>query len=164
MMSISNKIPKTLQIVCLSFLLVFNASSIHAENISGERSVIEKLNDSWNKAFNSGKPESVGELYDQEAILSPGNGEFFVGRAAIENLFRGFIDNGVHNHTIEIIDTHRNGNTMYEISKWSAYGQEENGKKPVFGGIFVNIFHVDENGSWKSHLHTWNLSDNTGEQ
>ncbi len=160
----SNKIDNTLQIVCLSFLLIFNASSIHAENISEERSVIETLNDKWNKAFNSGNPESVGELYAQGAILSPGNGEFLVGRAAIEDLFRSFIDSGVHNHTIEIINTHQDGNTMYEVSKWSAYGQEENGKKPVFGGILVNIFHVDENGKWKSHLHTWNLSNNTGEQ
>ncbi len=163
-MSNSNKIGNTLQIVCVSFFLVFNASSIHAENIPGGRSVIEMLNDKWNRAFNSGKPELVGELYDQGAILSPGNGEFLVGRVAIEDLFRGFIDNGVHNHTIEIIETHQDGNTMYEVSKWSAHGQEENGKKPVFGGIFVNIFHVDENGKWKSHLHTWNLSENTGEQ
>ncbi|HIF50749.1 MAG TPA: DUF4440 domain-containing protein [Thiotrichaceae bacterium] len=160
----SNKIDKALLIVCLCFLLVFNASFIHAENISGGRSVIETLNDRWNKALNSGKPESVGELYDQGAILSPGNGEFLVGRVAIEDLFRGFIDNGVHDHSIEIIGTHQDGNTMYEISKWRAYGREENGKKPVFGGVFVNIFHIDENGKWKSHLHTWNLSDNTGEQ
>jgi uncharacterized protein (TIGR02246 family) len=149
-------------ILCMAIALIVNSNSLHADNSSDERSVIESLNSKWNEAFNSGKPESVSELYDQRAVLSPGNGEVLVGKTAIEGLFRSFIDNGVHNHTIEIIDTHYDGNTMYEVSKWSAQGLEENGKKPVFGGIFVNIFHVDDNGEWKSHLHTWNLSNNTG--
>ncbi len=146
-------------IFCLAIVLIVNSSTLHAENSSDGRSVIETLNSRWNEAFNSGKPESMTELYDQSAVLSPGNGEVLVGKMAIEGLFRSFIENGVHNHTIEIIDTHFDGNTLYEVSKWNAYGQEENGKKPEFGGILVNIFHADENGEWKSHLHLWNVSN-----
>ncbi|MBL1141539.1 MAG: DUF4440 domain-containing protein [Proteobacteria bacterium] len=150
-------------IMCLALALIVNSNNLFADNSSDKRSVIETLNSNWNEAFNSGKPEAVSALYDQSAVLSPGNGEVLVGKTAIENLFRSFIDNGVHNHTIEIIDTHYDGTTLYEVSKWSAQGLEENGNKPVFAGILVNIFHVNDEGEWKSHLHTWNLSNNTGE-
>lgn len=139
-------------------MLMLNTSISQAENITDERAVITELNTKWNKAFNSGDPVSVAALYNEDAILSPGNGETLKGRAAIEGLFRSFIENGVHNHTIEIIDIHHDGKIMYEVSKWKAYGVEKNGTKPVFGGIFVNVFQIDHNGDWKSHLHTWNTS------
>jgi len=148
----------TWPIILIALMFLFNSSILQAEDITGGRAVITALNTKWNKAFNSGDPESVAALYNENAILSPGNGEVLEGRDAIEGLFRSFIENGVHNHTIEIIDVHHDGNTMYEVSKWSAYGAEKDGTKLVFGGIFVNIFQIDDKGEWKSHLHTWNTS------
>jgi uncharacterized protein (TIGR02246 family) len=145
-------------IILVALMFLFNSSILQAEDIAGGRAVITALNTKWNKAFNSGDPKSVAALYNEDAILSPGNGEVLEGRDAIESLFRSFIENGVHDHTIEIIDVHHDGNTMYEVSKWSAYGAEKEGTKPVFGGIFVNVFQIDHNGEWKSHLHTWNTS------
>ena len=145
-------------IILVALMFLFNSSLLQAEDITGGRAVITALNTKWNKAFNSGDPKSVAALYNENAILSPGNGEVLEGRDAIEGLFRSFIENGVHNHTIEIIDVHHDGNTMYEVSKWSAYGAEKDGTKPVFGGIFVNVFRIGSNGEWKSHLHTWNTS------
>jgi uncharacterized protein (TIGR02246 family) len=145
-------------IILVALMFLFNSSILQAEDITSGRAVITALNTKWNKAFNSGDPKSVAALYNEDAILSPGNGEVLEGRDAIESLFRSFIENGVHDHTIEIIDVHHDGNTMYEVSKWSAYGAEKEGTKPVFGGIFVNVFQIDHNGEWKSHLHTWNTS------
>jgi uncharacterized protein (TIGR02246 family) len=145
-------------IILVALMFLFNSSILQAEDITGGRAVITALNTKWNKAFNSGDPKSVAALYNEDAILSPGNGEVLEGRDAVESLFRSFIENGVHDHTIEIIDVHHDGNTMYEVSKWSAYGAEKEGTKPVFGGIFVNVFQIDHNGEWKSHLHTWNTS------
>jgi len=152
------KIRNSWPIILVALTFLFNSSLLQAENIEGGRAVVTALNTKWNKAFNSGNPESVAALYDENAILSPGNGEVLVGRIAIEGLFRSFIENGVHNHTIEIIDVHIDGNTMYEVSKWSANGAEKDETKPVFGGIFVNVFQIDGNGEWKSRLHTWNTS------
>lgn len=148
-------------IFCVALLMTINSTELHAENTTDKNAVVETLNAKWNKAFNSGDAKAVAELYDQNAVLSPGNGTVLTGRDAIEGLFRSFIDNGVHNHTIEIIDTRHDGNIMYQTSNWKAYGQEQNGKKPSFGGVLVSIFHMDKSGTWKSNLHIWNLSENT---
>ena len=144
--------------VLLAALLVTSASAL-AENQPTERTISKALNTQWNKAFNSGKPHLVAALYAENAKLSPGNGEVLVGRAAIESLFRGFIKNGVHEHKIEIIDVQRDGNMMYEIAKWTAFGADEAQTKTAFGGIFVNIFQKDAEGEWKSHLHLWNSAN-----
>jgi len=143
------------------FVLLFliNSNLSHADSTSGGRAVVSALNTQWNKAFNSGNPEAIAMLYDENAILSPGNGEVLTGRDEIENLFRSFIENGVHDHSIEIISIHRDGNILYQVSRWSASGVEENGTKPVFGGVLVNIFHREQDGEWKSHIHTWNVTE-----
>lgn len=155
----SLKIKNSWQIVFAALAVLFNSSLIHAESNTDKRDVVEALNSQWNKAFNSGNPASVASLYDKNAILSPGNGEVLVGQVAIEKLFRSFIENGVHDHTIEVIDIHHDGNTLYEVAKWHAYGVEKDGIKPEFGGILVNVFQIDNNGKWRSHLHTWNTSN-----
>lgn len=145
--------------IVFAMLFLFNSNLSHADNTSGGRAVLSALNTQWNKAFNNGKPGAIAMLYDENAILSPGNGEVLTGRDEIENLFRSFIENGVHDHSIEIIKVHRDGNILYQVSRWSASGVEENGTKPVFGGILVNIFHRKPDGEWKSHLHIWNVSN-----
>ena len=120
------------------------------------RSVIESLNSTWNDTFNGGDAAAVAALYAEDATLSPGNGQTLVGRAEIENLFKSFIDAGVHNHTIEIIAAHGNGDFAYEVAKWSANGAEQDGAKPTFGGILVNVFRRGDDGKWQSQTHVWN--------
>ncbi len=144
--------------VLLVALLVTSASAL-AENQSAEQTISHALNTQWNKAFNSGKPQLVAALYAENAKLSPGNGEVLVGRTAIENFIRGLIENGVHEHKIEIIDVQRDGNMMYEIAKWTAFGADKAKTKTAFGGVFVNIFQKNAQGEWKSQLHLWNSSN-----
>lgn len=153
------EIKNTWQIIFIALAFLFNSPFLHAESNTDERDAIDALNLQWNKAFNSGDPVSVAALYGKNAILSPGNGEVLVGQDAIEGLFRSFIENGVHDHTIEVIDTHHDGNTISEVAKWHAYGVEKDGIKPEFGGVLVNVFQRDDNGEWKSGYHVWNISN-----
>ena len=116
----------------------------------------EALNATWNEAFNGGDAAAVAALYHENAHLSPGNQKVLTGRAAIQELFQSFIDGGVHDHAIDIVDTHVNGDIAYEISNWSAKGAEKDGEKPTFGGVLLNIFERQDDGSWQSRLHIWN--------
>ena len=107
---------------------------------------IEAANAKWNKALNSGNVKELAALYTENAILSPGNGKTIVGRAEIKNLFKGFVDGGVHNHTLEIIEVGGTGKMIYQVAKWKAQGAEANGKTPSFGGIAtsaVSYTHLD---------------------
>ncbi|MEX2524762.1 MAG: SgcJ/EcaC family oxidoreductase [Gammaproteobacteria bacterium] len=149
---------KKYSVTCLSaFLLAWLAVSPALAGNATDRA--EKLNEKWNTAFNQGDATAVAALYAEDAILSPGNGETIKGRAAIQELFQGFIDNGVHDHSIEVIEAHQSGDVLYEVARWQAHGTNENGETTSFGGILANTFYRDEEGNWRSRLHIWNMGN-----
>lgn len=139
------------------FLLAFMPLS---QAFAGEAAQLAaELNDTWNAAFNRGDAAAVAALYAEDAILSPGNGEILKGRDAIRGLFQGFIDNGVHDHSIEVIKARQSGNVLYEVARWQAHGTDANGETTTFGGILVNTFHQGDDGTWQSHAHVWNAGN-----
>lgn len=102
-------------------------------------SIIEAGNSAWNHALNTGNIKGLAKLYAENAILSAGDGKELVGRIEIEHLFNGFIKNGVHDHTLEIIKTGGGDKVIYQDSRWNAHGAETDGKKPSFGGITMSV-------------------------
>jgi len=123
------------------------------------KSIIEAANTEWNNALNSRDVKGLAALYTENAILSPGNGKTIEGKAEIENLFKGFVDNGVHNHSLEIIKFGGSDKMIYQVARWSAQGAESNGEKSSFGGISTNILEKSSDGNWLACAHTWNLSE-----
>lgn len=122
------------------------------------RSIIEAANTEWNKALNSGKVNELAAFYTGNATLSPGNGKTLVGRAEIENLFKSFVDAGVHNHTLEIIEVGGSDQLIFQVARWSAQGAEANGETPSFGGITTSVFEPSADGNWLTRTHLWNVN------
>ena len=122
------------------------------------RSIVEAANTEWNKALNSGNVNSLTALYAENATLSPGNGKTLVGRAEIGNLFKGFVDGGVHNHTLEIVEVGGSDKMIYQVARWGAQGAEVNGEKPSFGGITTSVLELDADGNWLARTHIWNAN------
>lgn len=122
------------------------------------RLIIESANAQWNKALNSGNLGQLAALYAENATLSPGNGKTLVGRVEIENLFKGFVDGGVHNHTLEIVELGGSEKMIYQVARWSAQGAESNGETPTFGGITTSIFEQASDGNWLARIHIWNAN------
>ena len=139
--------------------LIVSSSFVSADIEINDRQLVEQLNQNWNNLFNSGDAHAVAQLYSETAILSPGNGQALNGRVEIETLFKSFVDNGVHAHQITVIDSFRDGNTLYQISNWSASGKEQEGVIPSFGGIVTLISKLNEQGEWKVQLHSLNLAN-----
>jgi len=121
-------------------------------------SIVEAANTEWNKAFNSGNLNSLTALYAENATLSPGDGKALVGRAEIGNLFKSFIDGGVHNHTLEIVEVGGSDKMIYQVARWSAQGAEANGEKPTFGGITTSVLELGADGHWLARTHIWNAN------
>lgn len=119
---------------------------------------IEAANAEWNKALNSGDVKGLAALYTENATLSPGNGKVLVGRAEIESLFKSFVDGGVHNHTLEIIEVGGSDKMIYQVARWSAQGAETNGETPSFGGITTSVLEQGSDGTWSTRTHVWNVS------
>jgi len=122
------------------------------------RLIIEAANAEWNKALNSGNVKGLAALYTENATLSPGNGVTLVGRAEIENLFKSFVDGGVHNHTLEIIEVGGSDKMIYQVARWSAQGAEANGETPSFGGITTSVLEQSADGNWLARTHVWNAN------
>jgi len=122
------------------------------------RLIIEAANAEWNKMFNSGNVKGLAALYAENAILSPGNGNALVGRAEIENLFKSFVDGGVHNHTLEIVEVGGTDKMIYQITRWGAEGAEANGETSSFGGITTSVLEQSADGNWLARTHVWNAN------
>lgn len=122
------------------------------------RSIIEAANAEWNKALNSGNIKVLVALYTEDAIISPGNGNTLVGRAEVENLFQSFVDVGVHNHTLEIIEVGGSDKMIYQVARWCAQGAETKGVTPTFGGITTSILEQSAEGKWLTRTHIWNVN------
>jgi uncharacterized protein (TIGR02246 family) len=123
------------------------------------RAIAETANSTWNQALNSGNAAVLAKLYSENATVSPGNGQTLIGRTEIENLFKSFVLNGVHNHKIDIVDVNGNGNLIYQVAKWSAQGAESNGSKPSFGGILMSVLEKNPDGNWQIRSHVWNAAN-----
>jgi uncharacterized protein (TIGR02246 family) len=122
------------------------------------RSIIEAANAEWNKALNSGNVKGLAALYTENAILSPGNGVTLVGRAEIEVLFKSFVDAGVHNHTLEIVEVGGSDKMIYQVARWNAQGAEVKGETPSFGGITTSLLEQSADGNWLARTHVWNVN------
>ncbi|MCF8186545.1 MAG: DUF4440 domain-containing protein [Sulfuritalea sp.] len=122
------------------------------------RLIIEAANAEWNKALNTGNIGQLAALYAENAMLSPGNGKTLVGREEIENLFKSFVDGGVHNHMLEIVELGGSEKTIYQVARWSAQGAEINGENPTFGGITTSVFEQAADGNWLTRTHIWNVN------
>ncbi len=122
------------------------------------KAVVESVNTLWNKELNSGNAKGLAALYADNAILSPGNGKTLVGRSEIENLFKSFVDAGVHQHTLEIIEVGGSGNLIYQVARWTARGAEAGGETPLFGGITTSVLEQNADGVWLARTHIWNAN------
>ncbi len=116
------------------------------------KSIIESANSTWNKALNSGRIKALASLYTNNATVSPASGTALAGRSEIEALFNGFVANGVHNHTLEIIEFGGSDKVIYQVSKWHANGAESSS----FGGITMSVLEQGSDGQWHTNSHVWN--------
>jgi ketosteroid isomerase-like protein len=117
------------------------------------KAIFESVNEAWNNAFNSKNINELSGFYAEHAILSPGNGETLTGRSHIGAHINGFLENGVNNHTLEILSVGGSDKVIYQVAKWQANGAD----KSTFGGITTNVLEQGADGKWLSNAHVWNL-------
>lgn len=136
--------------------LIAPVSLTHAETEQSDMDLASSLVAQWNAAFNKADSAALANLYAEEASLSPGNGEVLKGREAIQSLFQGFMDAGVIEHAITVIEAKQSGNTLRILANWSAHIDKEDGTRVELGGILLNVLEQDEAGQWSSVSHVWN--------
>ena len=121
-------------------------------------SIVNTANAAWNEAFNSGDASKLASKYAENATLSPGNGQTLKGRNEIENLFKGFIDAGLYEHTLQTLEAGGDENVIFQVAKWGAKAKNADGEVTEYGGITMNTMKKDGNGNWLTHAHVWNAA------
>jgi len=121
--------------------------------------ILDSVNATWNTTFNRGDSSALAALYTEDATLSPGNGEVLVGQQQIVNLFKSFIDNGVHNHSIETVNAYRNHEQVVQIAKWQADGVNDKKEAITFGGVLMTVMKQDSDGKWLTQSAVWNMGN-----
>ncbi|KND61606.1 Ketosteroid isomerase [Candidatus Burkholderia verschuerenii] len=122
-------------------------------------SSVEHANALWDQTFNKGDAHALAALYDEKAVVSPGNGKTVQGRDEIEKLFKSFFDAGVHDHATSVVHASHHGNVMYETANWSAM-LDKDGKKQAFKGVLLKVMTRGTDGKWRTTAHTWNAAEN----
>lgn len=135
-----------------------SVGSAMASDDSAEK-ILQSVNDKWNTTFNSGDSTKLATLYTENATLSPGNGEVLVGQEQISGLFKSFIDNGVHNHTIETIEAYRDEKQIVQLGKWRAEGVNDKQEAISFGGVLMTVIEQNSDGIWLTRSHVWNMGN-----
>lgn len=120
------------------------------------RDELQRANDGWNSAFNSGNVDAVAALYTPDAVVLPSTHAVVRGTSAIKDFWNGTISAGVKDHRIEMIDALSVGEIAYATGKWSANASGEGGETQRYEGTIVTIFRRQGDGSWRACLHTWN--------
>jgi len=121
--------------------------------------IVASVNTMWNNTFNSGDSTALAALYTGNATLSPGNGEVLIGQEQIGGLFKSFIDNGVHNHTIETIEAYRDNKQIVQLGKWRAEGVDDKKEAISFGGVLMTVIEQNSDGVWLTRSHIWNMGN-----
>ncbi|MFM0049709.1 YybH family protein [Caballeronia grimmiae] len=143
-------------IACLSACTALFAAApciVHA----ADDAMVQKANAAWDKTFNSGDAKKLASLYDENAVVSPGNGKTVKGRADIEKLFDGYFKAGVGNHTTDVVNARRVGNVLYETANWTAVADKD-GKKTQYQGVLLKVMTKSSDGQWRTTAHTWNAA------
>lgn len=142
-----------------SFIIGGAIGSQAVANDDNAEKIVASVNTTWNNAFNSGDSVALATLYTDKATLSPGNGKVLVGHEQISHLFKSFIDNGVHNHSIETIDVYREHNQIVQLGKWRAEGVNDKQEAISFGGVLMTVIEKSSDGVWLTRSHIWNMGN-----
>lgn len=120
--------------------------------------IVENANYHWNTAFNQSDSIALAGLYSEDATVSAGDGNVLNGRQAIQALFAGYFENGLHNHTIVPVEIYAVEDQIVQVGKWSADILNDADERMTFQGILMTVLQKNANDEWHVVSHVWNLA------
>jgi uncharacterized protein (TIGR02246 family) len=119
------------------------------------QAAIVDINQRWNEAFNRGDVAALVALYDEQGAVLPAGGNAALGAAQIKALFAGAIDQGLHDHRIELHAVIGDREVATQRGRWSAQANGEGGLQRFSGHLTV-VYRRQPDGSWRVLTHIWN--------
>ncbi len=141
---------------CLCLLV----ATPHASAQQKARDGIEATNKELTSALAKGDAAAVAATYTSDAQMFPANSDVVSGRAAIQNLWAGWIGAGIKRLTLEPVEVEEMGNTAYEVGRYTMPGDDG---KLLDAGKYIVIW-KREQGKWRLYRDIWTTSMPAPEQ
>jgi uncharacterized protein (TIGR02246 family) len=120
----------------------------------GIREIIAAANENFMAAFKNGDAASLATLYTEAGQVLPPNGDFVIGKGAIQGFWQALFDMGIKEAKLEIAEVEGYDDTAIEVSKFTLLGAE---KQVLDQGKYIVIWKkVDD--TWKLHRDIFNSS------
>jgi uncharacterized protein (TIGR02246 family) len=116
---------------------------------------IEAANAKFAAAFNRGDAGTVASLYTSDAALLPPGAARVDGRPAIERYWKGAIDAGFKNITLEAQEITETLDGSVEIGRFTMVGPVAGGTVGTVTGKYAVLWRRGEDG-WRLHRDIWN--------
>jgi ketosteroid isomerase-like protein len=134
-----------MKLIYASLLAMLIAAPVYASDV---RSEINKQNAAFDKAYASHDFKTLGEFYDQDAVVYAQGSDVIKGRVGIQKLWQSYENDmtAAHFETVEVIDA---GKYAIQFGKYDSTYQ---GKPDQ--GRFITVW-KKEDGTWKIVRDSW---------
>lgn len=118
------------------------------------REAISSANEDFMFTFSQGDAAGMAELYTKDGQVLPPNGDFVMGKEAIQSFWQALMDMGIKEAKLNIVEAEEQGDLAYEVSKYTMQDAEG---QVLDQGKYIVIW-KQENGQWKLHRDIFNSS------
>ena len=126
---------------------------LSAPALAQSKAAIQKLNDQWAAAFNKGDAAAVAAMYTSDAYVLPAAAPMVQGRAAIEKLWQGAMQQMSDVKVTTIAVKPLGPSAAREIGTASFKTKSQ---PPQDGAIKYAVVWQKEGGQWKLLQDIWN--------
>ncbi len=115
------------------------------------RKEIEITNTRWSSAINSGNATEIRECLDEEVLFLGPGAPMICGINDVVAEAETWVEAGTSNVLIEILEVYGDGEIAYQVGTYSSDNPQDDGTVKTFKGKYIDIFHRQDDGSWKIH-------------
>ena len=129
------------------------ATPVAADDV---RAAIDQTNARVVEAFKAGDAAAIAGFYSEDAKMLPPDATEVAGRAAIQQFWQSWLDDGLKNLTLEAIEVEADGDLAYEVGNFSIEAPAENDAMATATGNYLVVWKRASGGDWQLHVDTWN--------
>lgn len=146
-----------MKVAIVAGLFVFVVASPSFSQTAADE--IEKANQRFEKAFNTGDAARVARMYAERATVLPPGSEMVQEREAIQKFWQAAIDAGLKNLSLKSVrvDEYGGGEAAREIGRFSFDAPAPQGGASAVNGKYVVLWRKN-GGEWQLDTDIWNLS------
>lgn len=134
------------------FIAALACASLAEAGANAEQAVAEKVLVAYTRAYNAGDSAALAQVYAEDAVLLPPNGEIVRGRAAIEAFWKRGMGKDLK---LEVVDARLHGSVGYAVGIYS-FPPGPKGAGPGDRGKFMVGLKRLSGNTWKIAADIWN--------